>query len=137
MQPSADFRLSKSEKLCSPTDIDLLFANSGGSQSFIAFPLRVVWRHNTTRRDTSDLNVKFLVSIPKKRLRHAVDRVRMRRLVREAYRLGRSGLALDTPMPLDIAFIYVDSGRHDYATISRAMTKALTRISDAITAAQP
>lgn len=120
--------LKKCEKLCSPTDIDTLFANGEGTQAFIAFPLRVVWRVNTNRRSADDTTTKILVSIPKRRIRHAVDRVRMRRLVRECYRLGRHNLEGTEQLPLEVAFIYVDSIRRPYADIEHAMTKALTRI---------
>ncbi len=34
---------------------------------------------------------RLLIAIPKKKVKHAVDRNRLRRLVREAYRLNRSG----------------------------------------------
>ncbi len=129
MGSRTDYRLSKREKLCSPIDIDALFTNTGGSQAFIAYPLRVVWRVNTHRRDPEDVTTKFLISIPKRRLRHAVDRVRMRRLVREAYRLGREALTIPASTPVDIAFIFVDSALHPYSDISHAMQKALTRIS--------
>ncbi|MDE7397431.1 MAG: ribonuclease P protein component [Muribaculum sp.] len=128
MAARTDYRLSKREKLCSPADIDALFTNSGGSQAFIAYPLRVVWRINTRRRDPEDTTTKFLISIPKRRLRHAVDRVRMRRLVREAYRLGREALSTPTGTPVDIAFIFVDSALHPYSDITHAMQKALVRI---------
>lgn len=81
-------RLYKKEKLCSTVAIEQLFMRGGeGVQGALAYPLRAVWRKNPRR--SSDAPVAFVVSIPKKRLRHAVDRVQMRRRVREAYRLAR------------------------------------------------
>lgn len=92
----------------------------------MAYPWRVVWR----RRPDGDKRPacpQFLVSVPKRRLRHAVDRVRMRRLMREAYRLNRH--LLPDPAPaIDIAFIYVASELTDYKAAVRSVRKILTRL---------
>ena len=133
------FPLDKRHKLCSLTDIDSLFANRSAS-SAIAYPLRAVWQPNPERKPT-DARVKILISVPKKRLRHAVDRVRIRRLVREAYRLNRlefessSPLSLDNPQQsadssggIDLAFIFVADKVVDYAAIEKSMKRLLTKI---------
>ena len=70
---------------------------------------------------------QFLITVPKKRLRHAVDRVTMRRRMREAYRLGRE--ALTASVPVDIAFIYVADTITPYEPTRRAVSKILGRIS--------
>lgn len=114
-------RLYKREKLCSVTDINRLFARSEGAQAFIAYPLRVVWR-----RGEPGGAVKFLISIPKKRLRHAVDRVAMRRRIREAYRLNRP--AWTATERLDLAFIYVADSLKPYSRVEEAMRKALSTL---------
>ncbi len=118
-------RLYKIEKLCSETDIARLFrpGGDGDVSSALCYPLRATWTLNE-RRDVSC--PRFLVSIPKKRLRHAVDRVRMRRVVREAYRLNRPLIPADAP--LDIAFIYVASERLPYSRVEAALKRLLTRI---------
>lgn len=73
---------------------------------------------------------KFMISVPKKRLRHAVDRVRMRRLIREAYRLNHRQAEDTTPALADkhIAFIYVADSLKDYSIVERAMRRLLDRI---------
>lgn len=121
-------RLYKKEKLCSPVAIDMLFAGRrAGAQAAIAYPLRAVWRSNPGRR--SDSPVTFLISVPKKRLRHAVDRVTMRRRVREAYRLNRNALTLPEGVNIDMAFIYVADSMQPYSRIESAVIKALNKIS--------
>ncbi len=118
-------RLYKIEKLRSEIAIGQLFDRGrANANSVMAFPLRAVWRVNTDR--TSASCPQFLISIPKKRLRHAVDRVAMRRRVREAYRLNRSLIPRD--LPIDIAFIYIDDNLRPYADIQRSIRKILTRI---------
>lgn len=116
-------RLYKIEKLCSPIAVDLLFAPSESLASAIAYPWRAVWRVNSDRRPQCP---RFLISVPKKRLRHAVDRVTMRRRCREAYRLSRDLLPRDCR--LDIAFIYVAQSLTPYARTAASMRKLLGRM---------
>ena len=65
------------------------------------FPLKLIW--NTLSAEQLESNfrhhvphgigpVQVLVSVPKKKRRKAVDRVLMRRRIREAFRLGRGGV---------------------------------------------
>lgn len=118
-------RLYKKEKLRGETTVARLFDRSAEcNQSTIAFPLRVAFRLNDERTVKCP---RFLISVPKKRLRHAVDRVKMRRRVREAYRLNRHLMPSD--LPVDIAFIYIAPELKDYATVERAVTRILSRIS--------
>ncbi len=124
-------RLYKREKLCSLTAIELLFAKKE-SQSASAYPLRAVWRVNERR--SGQTTAQFFISIPKKRLKHAVDRVKMRRRTREAYRLSRHMLQLPENTPIDIAFIYLAYDLQPYTSIERAMAKLLGKISSSFTA---
>lgn len=124
-------RLYKKEKLCSVTAIDRLFAirQRGVSSlqgAIIAYPLRMVWRVNPER--TQPAGIQFLISVPKKKLRHAVDRVAMRRRIREAYRLNRHLIPLPQATPsVDMAFIYVADRLTDSAHVHAAMTKLLQK----------
>ena len=88
-----DFRLPKPTRLCSQTAIDRLFAQRD-VKGALAYPLRAVWGDNLSR--TRGDAVQFLPSVPKKRLRHAVDRVTMRRRIREAYPVSYTHLTLPT-----------------------------------------
>ncbi len=67
-----------------------------------------------------------------KRLRHGVDRVAMRRLIREAYRLNRRHLGEAIDMPVDIAFAYVADRHTDFRRVSHAMIKSLRRIAKSV-----
>ncbi len=124
-------RLYKIEKLCSKTVIDSLFQPGAAvaSSRALVFPLRVVWSESATRPDGVTC-ARFLIMVPKRRLRHAVDRVRMRRLVREAYRLNR-GL-LPPGRPLEMAFVYVDNAPASYATVDRAMKRLLAKVAASV-----
>lgn len=118
-------RLYKIEKLCSETAISRLFARSGGDgvNTALVYPLRLAWRVDGVREAKVP---RFLVSVPKKRLRHAVDRVTMRRRVREAYRLNRDLMARD--LPVDMAFIYVADKLLPYSRIQSAVRRLLSEI---------
>ena len=93
----------------------------GRPKRALCYPLRAVW--GTNPRDV-DSPTKFLIIIPKRKLRHAVDRVKMRRRVREAYRLNR-GLLAGAPAGLNIAFIYVADTLKPYAAVERSVRRLL------------
>lgn len=123
-----DYKLNKDEKLCSRTAVNLLFDEG---KSLMAFPLRAAYR----LRPQGEHPVQFLISIPKKRIRHAVQRVTLRRRVREAYRLSRRDLLQPTLAEsgwgVDIAFVYLDNTPAPYSVIQEKMTTLLQRIAHA------
>lgn len=125
---SRGLRLYKKEKLCSVIAIGQLFGPCNGADcgSALAYPLRAVWRSNPGRR--SDATIQFLISIPKKKLRHAVDRVTMRRRTREAFRLIRNQYPLPPETRFDVAFIYVANTLEPYARVEKAMHRLLKAI---------
>ncbi len=130
-------RLYKAEKLCSTAAVSRMF--ECGS-SFIAYPLRVVWAESQTPAATQPTPaVRFMITIPKKRVRRAVKRVLLRRRVREAYRLNRHLIvpALNgAGRHIDVAFIYLDSAPAPYCKISERMQESLGRIAEAVTGQQ-
>lgn len=78
------------------------------------------------RRPEDEAGVKFMISVPKKRLRHATDRVTMRRRCREAYRLNRH-LLPETPLA-DLAFIYVADKLTPYAMTDTSVRRILQKL---------
>ena len=87
------FGFQRGERLKSRKEIERLFA--GGSQSVAQYPLRLVWRPVEERR--SEFPVQMTVTVPKKRFKHAVSRNRIKRLLREAYRLHKPRLYASLP----------------------------------------
>lgn len=133
-----NYGLKKSERLTSQLVIERLFA--GGNASMAAFPLRIVFmqmekNENDGRNGNDEPPVSILVSVPKKRFRHAVDRNRMKRLVREAYRLNKHILweALqEKDYRLALAFVCITDTLPFFYAVNKSMTKALTRIAEKV-----
>lgn len=119
---SQRYTLSKEERLSWKRHIDLLFAQG---QTFVAFPLRVIY---LSLEEEMPARASFLVSVPKKRFKRAVKRNLIKRQVREAYRLRK--YALFEPLEAKgkrmlIAFLYIDKEIHSFATLEKAMNKAI------------
>ncbi|WP_276863427.1 ribonuclease P protein component [Mediterranea massiliensis] len=127
-------RLRKPERLSRKKIIEKLFA--GGSRSFSIFPLRVVWL------PVEELNVQasLLVSVSKRRFKRAVKRNRVKRQIREAYRLNKQPLLealAEKDLRLALAFIYLSDELTDSAVIAEKMKIALARIVEKVSAGQP
>ena len=131
--------LTKTERLTSQLVIDKLFA--GGNASMAAFPLRIVYMQMEKQEGSQQWDgvqqppVSILVSVPKKRFRHAVDRNRMKRLVREAYRLNKHILwnALqEKNFRLAIAFVCITDTLPTFRSVNKRMRKALIRIGERV-----
>ena len=124
--PRHTFR--KAERLCSKKRIEGLFANG---RSLSAFPVRVVYQSFAPEAETdvSVSNVQVLVSVSKRHFKHAVDRNRLKRLIREAYRLNKH-LLLDQLQGcrLSVAFIWMSDEKADFHTVEARMKNLLQRI---------
>ena len=73
---------TKAERLSSKIEIDSLF---GTGKSFNSAPFKVIW----TEASGGNVPVKIVISIPKRLFKRAVDRNRLKRLTREAYRKNK------------------------------------------------
>ena len=126
-----DYRLTKAERLNSKVVIDRLF--SGGNGTMSMFPLRVVWMVTQRQPEEQVPPVRMLVSVPKKRFRHAVDRNHMKRQVREAFRLHKHILwrvLSDTDKHVDMAFISITDRLMPSVAVRKAVVKSMVRIAE-------
>ena len=100
----------KEERIVSNLLIETLFEKSN-SQSLTAYPLRAVYLKTEHREGCAP--VQLLISVPKKKFKHAVDRNRVKRQIREAYRKNKAILegTVGEGQMLLIAFIWL-SDRH-------------------------
>ena len=100
----------KEERIVSNLLIETLF-EKGNSQSLSAYPLRAVFLKTEQREGCAP--VQLLISVPKKKFKHAGDRNRVKRQIREAYRKNKAILegTLGEGQMLLIAIIWL-SDRH-------------------------
>ena len=103
-----------------------------------AFPLRIVYmkqRVDVLGDNTEVPPVSILISVPKKRFRHAVDRNRMKRLIRETYRTNKHILwdvLKDKDYRILLAFVGITDKMPSYVMVRKSVVKALTRISESL-----
>ena len=111
---------NKRERIVSKKLIEQLFSK-GSSFSISAFPLRIVVME--TARVTDDVPVQVLVSVSKRHFKHAVDRNRVKRQIREAYRHHKQILTerVQQQQTLAIAFIWLADGLHESATVEKSV----------------
>ena len=119
------FGFPKTERLKSRKQIDGLF-DSG--KAFSVFPIRTVYRFQPA---TDKPGLLAGVSVSKKHFKRAVDRNRVKRLLREAYRLQKAELAEQVKkagLTGQLFFLYTDKTIADFETIKAAMDKCLQRL---------
>jgi len=125
-----DTSLPKKEHLCGEIRINKLFAEG---KAFITYPVRVVYMVPTEEQVVA---VRVMFSVPKKKFKRAVDRNRIKRLMREAYRLNKNILVekcIEKNIRLQIAFHYVSDQELEFSVIETKIIQALTRISEKLT----
>ena len=100
--------LSSDERLKSRKKINFLFDE--GKQLF-SHPLKVFYHLCDESRPPEGLKLKFGVTVPKSMYKRAVDRNRLKRMVRESYRIHKAQFLQDNPdinKSVDWFFIYID-----------------------------
>jgi len=119
------FTFQKEERLCSQKMIGELFTTG---ESFLAYPLKVVFL-KTDSLNSFPAQVAFTVS--KRNFKRAVKRNLLKRRMREAYRLNKSGFYSDLAakeMNIAAMFVFIGKDVVEYLTIEKAMISALKKM---------
>ena len=119
----------KRERIASLKLIETLFGG-GCSQSVAAFPLRAVYM--LSERQPNEAPVQLLISVPKKRFKHAVDRNRVKRQVREAFRQHKDLLYSVVPetQRLLLAFIWLSDEHRPSKEVEGRIVTLMRRIGE-------
>ncbi len=117
------FSYPKKEKLKSEKLIGQLFSEG---KSVSAFPLRMVY----LKTDFDD-NIQFKtgVSVSKRNFKNAVDRNRIKRLLREAYRLNKACYFNNILGSYALMILYISKDGTDFDSIDKKMKLLLDTFS--------
>lgn len=125
---SKQFTLGKNERLKSRKLIEQLFNNG---KNFNLSPFKIFYLLSPSSTPNSQLTTQFGVGVSGKNFKRAVDRNRIKRLIREAYRLQSLSLKeklKEKRSQLNIFFIYTGKEVHDFNFIKEKLAVALKKI---------
>jgi ribonuclease P protein component len=131
---SKEFTLGKNERLKSRKQIEKLFAEG---KSFSVNPFRVyyLFRKKSSLQsspDASGFNLQFGVGVSAKNFKKAVERNRIKRLTREAWRLQNSVLKQQITTlgkQLNVFIIYTGKDLPGFLTVKDKVAIALKKLS--------
>lgn len=125
--------LPQSERINSKKTIDRLF-KGGGSKAMTASPLRVVYMAGKRDEDSREPLAQMMVSVPKRYFKRAVKRNRIKRQVREAYRLNKQlltqTLAGQGTRTVHMCFIWTADRMLATQEVEQRMKSLLTRLGE-------
>ncbi len=125
MDAESKYSFGKKEKLTGRKSTAQLF---DGGNSFFIPPVKVIWLDAPPEGPAP---ARLLISVPRRLFKKAVDRNRIRRLMREAYRLNKYKL-LETlekqGLQCSIALLMTGRSIPDYNEIERIIILILQRL---------
>ncbi|MDO5608132.1 MAG: ribonuclease P protein component [Capnocytophaga sp.] len=119
IQTLKKYVLPKKERLCSRTLIRQLFAEGKSVQSY---PLKMLYLPCETLPSW-----QVLVSVPKRNFKRAVHRNRIKRLLRENYRLTKHSINSLFTGNYIIAFIYLGKEMPDFSLVENKMNACIEK----------
>jgi ribonuclease P protein component len=134
LEKKVRYTLGKEDKLKSRKIIEQLFTEG---KSFSLFPFRIIYLlqtgNNIEINTTGKLQAGF--SVGTKHFKKAVDRNRIKRLMREGYRLQKNTLETvvkNSNKDLQVFFIYTTSTIPEYSMVVEKINSAIKRLQKTI-----
>jgi ribonuclease P protein component len=124
------YTLGKNERLKSRKQIEQLF-NSG--QRFASPPFRIFYSFQTGQRPTIENSLQAGFGASSRNFKTAVERNRIKRLTKEAYRLQKNILQdklKEQNRKLNVFFIYTGKELPAYVDVYNSISKALEKLLD-------
>jgi len=122
--------LKKNERICSRRLMDELFSGDG-SKGVSVYPIRAVYMTKEQQQDMPP--VMMMVSVSKRHFKRAVKRNRVKRQLREAYRLNKEILwnkATEKGCNIVVAFIWIADEIVSSAEVSSKMATLMRKIAE-------
>jgi len=129
MATALRYTLSSDSRLKREQHIETLFRTG---KAFSVFPVRLIWILAPRNEEATPIRAGFSVS--KKKFKRSVDRGRVKRLLREAWRLQQHKLSEAVPeeKQLHLFLIFSDATLPDYETVYNAVGRALAKLKKAL-----
>ena len=128
-----NFQFNKFSRIVSKKVIEQLF-NGHENASKAAYPIRIVVM--AQERTEGQPNAQVLISVSKRHFKHAVDRNRVKRQLREAYRLNQQLLTNRVPEGTQVclAFIWLSNEHAPSDVVAARMRRLLKFAAEKINA---
>jgi ribonuclease P protein component len=117
---------SKIEKLKSKILIEKLFDEG---KSVKIFPLRLIFLETEFNQP---IKIKCGVSVGKRNFKNAVDRNRVKRLIREAYRLNKSAYFNNISTQYAFMILYIGNEKPTFEQTDKSMRKLLEKFVEGV-----
>lgn len=119
--------MTREERLKSKKMLGALFK---GGNSFVAYPLRIVWLPAETVQQVPQALVQVAISVPKRNFKTAVERNLLKRRIREAYRLNKQALlekVQPTDKPVAMMIMFIAKEALSFAEIQTGILKMIRK----------
>ena len=128
MADSGRYTLTRAERLRGIKRIDDLWNGTGHFMT--AFPIRMVYMLSKAEADEAPLSM--MVTVPKRLFHHAVDRNRIKRQIREAFRHSKHILSehIADGKALHMAFLWQQAQHLNSSEVTERMQVLLHRLSE-------
>ena len=130
LEKKQKYTLGKNERLKSRKAIEQLFADG---KSFSLFPFKIIYNTAslTLNLKPETLNLQSAFSVSKRYFKKATDRNRVKRLMREAYRLQKNDLENNLQQnnkQAVVFFLYVGNEIPEYELVKEKINAALKKL---------